>query len=92
MIKLKEVYRHISSTNPHQRYKVRDVYINPEHIRYIRNSSPELQMLSESSVLGLASNHCDFCLLSMEKEDIIVVGSMKELENKLFDGRVLLNG
>lgn len=92
MIRLTEVYRHVSSKNPAQRYKVRDVYINPEHIRYIRDSSPEIQMVSESKVPGLSSHQRYFCVLSMEKENIIVVGTLKELENKLFGKKVLLNG
>jgi hypothetical protein len=89
MIKLKEVYKSVSQRNPTQRYSIREVFVNPKHIRYIRDTSPELKTISECKVDGFEG---PFCVISMEKEDIIVVGSLTEIERKLTDGRVLLNG
>ncbi len=89
MIKLKEVYKIARAVNPDQRYSLREVFINPQHIRYIRDTSPELRTIAECKVNGLDG---PFCVISMEKEDIVVLGSLKEIENKITNGRVLLNG
>jgi len=92
MIKLREVYKQVSAGNPMKRYKIRDIFINPKHIRSIRDSGPVLQTISESVVDGIDNTRKEFCVLSMEKEDIVVVGSLKEIENKVVGGKVLLNG
>jgi hypothetical protein len=92
MIKLQEVYKRVSVGNPMKRYTTRDIFINPKHIRSIRDSGPVLQTISESVVDGIDNARKEFCVLSMEKEDIVVVGSLKEIENKVVGGKVLLNG
>ena len=92
MIKLQEVYRQVSAGNPMRRYRTRDIFITPEPIRSLRDKGPTLQTISESVIDGVDSARKDFCVLSMEKEDIVVVGSLKEIESKIVGGKVLLNG
>ena len=85
MIKLTEV---VKNPNPsfRDRYSTRDIFINPDHVSYIRPCEDD-NTLKESF-----SSSKSFCYLLLGKERIIVMGSLGELQERVFSGKVLLNG
>ncbi len=85
MIKLTEVVR---NPNPGftQRYNTRSIFINPSHVSYIRPYE------NDSSLKESFSNSKSFCCLLLGDEKIIVMGSLVELQERIFSGRKLLNG
>ena len=85
MIRLTEV---IKSPNPSfkERYNTRDIFINPSHVSYIRPCEDN-NTLRESF-----SSSKSFCYLLLGEERIIVMGSLSELQDRIFSGRTLLNG
>lgn len=83
MIKLREVFKH-QNPGVNSRYGTRDIFVNPDHIAYIRpNNDPTL---NESFATE------SFCSLLLNDERITVVGTVKELQDKIFKGKGLLHG
>ena len=98
IIKLKEVYRNNSSTaSPmaKMRYHLRDIFINPEHIIYIRQNPSMLRRLEEGLVDD-TSPTSEFCTISLSRgqagTDIVVVGNIDELNERLRGKAELLHG
>lgn len=85
MIKLTEV---VKNPNPSftQRYNTRSIFINPSHVSYIRPYE------SDSSLKESFSSSKSFCCLLLGDEKIIVMGTLAELQERIFSGRKLLNG
>ena len=85
MIKLTEV---VKNPNPSftQRYNTRSIFINPGHVSYIRPYE------SDSSLKESFSSSKSFCCLLLGDEKIIVMGTLAELQERIFSGRKLLNG
>jgi len=87
MIKLQEVVSVVASDDWRNRYKyeVRDIFVNPEHIQYIRpNNSRQL-------VESLASAHGNYCNIWIQGREMTVVGTLDELQKRLFSGKGLLH-
>lgn len=86
MVKLKEVRKKEFRDESDIRYTLHDLFINPSHVRAIRphNVSGPLKegLVKETSAR-------DFCVLSLEREDVIVVGSVLEIRKKLMKKEIL---
>ena len=87
IIKLREIYRDVTSTSSPQsrmRYRARDIFINSKHIIYVRKNTDMNKRLVE----GLLDSDTgeSFCTISLSRgssgTDIIVVGSLEELNKK----------
>jgi hypothetical protein len=98
IIKLKEVYKASSLTTSqaaNMKYRVRDIFINTEHIIYIRQNLSMLKRLEEGLVDDTAPQS-EFCTISLSRgqagTDIIVVGAIDELNDRLVDGPGMLHG
>jgi len=97
IVKLKEVYRDVSPTaSPmlKMRYETRDIFINPEHVIYVRKNPSMSKRLSEGLINGL--EEVEFCTISVSRgssgTDIIVVGTLDEVNKKLSKGAEVLYG
>ena len=97
IVKLKEVYRNISPTaSPlnKMKYTLRDIFINPEHVIYIRQNPSMSKRLAEGMVDGVNTAE-EFCTISLSRgqsgTDIIVVGNVDEINDKLA-GKGLMRG
>ena len=98
ILKLKEVYRerNLNKGRAGPTWSTRDVFVNTKHIVMIRPNTDMSRRLQEGLVPGLEKN-TSFCTLSLDRgqagTDVIVVGSLSELESTVFSaGRELLNG
>ena len=98
ILKLREVYRERSlnkgRTGP--TWSTREVFVNTKHIVMIRPNIDMSRRLQEGLIPDLEKG-TDFCTLSLDRgqsgTDVIVVGSLSELESTVFTaGRELLNG
>lgn len=85
MIKLTEVVKNPSPSFK-DRYNTRDIFINPDHVSYIRPCEDNATLRENFS------SSKSFCYLLLGKEKIIVMGSVGELQERIFSGRTLLNG
>jgi len=95
IIKLKEVYkRNSTASNPLDRvkYKIREIFINPEHIVCIRPNTEMRSRLSEGLITE-APPTTNFCTISLNRgqsgTDIVVVGTLDELNTKIEERQVL---
>ncbi len=101
VIKLQEVYRSSTSTSrgsptDRMRWKVREIFVNPEHIVYARPSAEMSMRLTEGLIDGVSSDQRGFCILSLNRgnsgTDITVVGTLEEIENRISKERQILYG
>tara|TARA_B100000214_G_scaffold375569_1_gene362765 strand:+ start:11830 stop:12126 length:297 start_codon:yes stop_codon:yes gene_type:complete len=97
IVKLKEVYRNVSPTaSPinKMKYTLRDIFINPEHVIYIRQNPSMSKRLAEGMIDGISTVE-EFCTISLSRgqsgTDIIVVGNVEEV-NDMLAGKALLHG
>ena len=87
MVKLQEVVTTVASNDWRDRYKyeIRDIFINPKHIQYIRPNNNK--NLRES----LANGSGDYCTLWIQGREMTVVGTLKQLEERLFSKKGILH-
>jgi hypothetical protein len=99
IVKLKEVYRNNSPTaSPinKMKYTLRDIFVNPEHIIYIRQNPSMSKRLEEGMIDGIGNKNTEeFCTISLSRgqlgTDIVVVGNVDEINDRLA-GKGLLHG
>jgi len=98
IVKMKEVVRtHMNETHnrtaPHILYVLRDVFLNPDHVQMIRANEKMQKRLAEGQLRGV-ENSTTFSTISLTSSptDIVVVGNVDEVRDKLMNGRSLLNG
>jgi predicted nucleotidyltransferase len=84
MIKLQEVFKH-QNPNINSRYGIREIFVNPDHIAYIRPNH-------DAAINESISSSGHFCSLLLNDERIVVVGSVAELRDKIFKGKGLIHG
>ena len=87
MVRLQEVYETISSADWRNRhtYKLRDIFVNPEHIQFIRpNQSNKLQE-------SLGNKGQGYCNIWIQGREVVVVGTLEQLEEKLFKNKRILH-
>lgn len=93
IVKLREVFK-TSSLQSGNRYRVRDIFINPEHVVYVRHNDDMPKRLNEGLVDGVKRGK-EFCTVSLSRgtggTDIIVLGSLEEV-NTAISKRELLHG
>jgi len=87
MIKLQEVVSVVASGDWRNRYKyeIRDIFINPEHIQYIRPNT------NRKLVESLVHAQGEYCTLWIQGREMTVVGTLKELEERLFKNKRILH-
>jgi len=91
ILKLKEVFRDKNPSKfPTQRmrYSLRDIFVNTEHIIFIRPNDHMLQMLSEGLIDGVSKGTSgEFCTLSLARGnsgvDVTVFGSLEEINKQI---------
>ena len=91
ILKLKEVYRDKKvSSSPTQRmkYSLREIFVNTEHIIFIRPNESMSQILSEGLIDGISNSvPAEFCTVSLARGsngvDVTVFGSMEEFNEKI---------
>jgi hypothetical protein len=91
ILKLKEVYRDKGVSNsPTQRmrYSLRDIFVNTEHIIFIRPDENMSKILSEGLINGIPSSTSgEFCTVSLARGsngvDVTVYGSLEELNERI---------
>ena len=91
ILKLREVYRDktpSSSPTQRMRFSLRDIFVNTEHIIFIRPNESMSQMLSEGLVNGISrSANGEFCTISLARGnnggDVTVFGSLEEINKQI---------
>ena len=90
ILKMREVYRSQSlSSSPTQRMRfvTRDVFINTEHIVFIRPNAEMSGFLAEGLIDDVGPADEAFCTISLSRGssgvDITVVGSTDEINEKI---------
>ncbi len=85
-----ETFRHHAQER--KRYGVREIVINLEHIVCIRPNTDMNSRLSEGLIAGAPPN-ASFCTISLNRgqsgTDIVVVGTLEELNKKIKERKVL---
>ena len=93
MTRLIEVYNSMSGTN----YRLREIYINPEHVAAMRHDDKVTSLLAEGSLPdGLAEGQI-FTKLYIDRGhtgiDVTVVGDLQTVKEKLgLSKKMLLKG
>jgi hypothetical protein len=88
MVQFIEVIEESYPTKPENRFKVREIYISPEHIVMVREDSNIQRTLSEGLgiIPGLSSN-AKFSKLTVNRgtqgQDIVVAGSVEVVYEKI---------
>ena len=96
LVRLTEICERNTLTSSKQKYTLRDIFINPEHVVMIREDS-RLAKLNESDSLlpGMDQNH-KFTKLTINRgqtgTEIVVVGSPSTVEQKLQQNKQLIRG
>ncbi len=94
-IKLMEVYGQGRGSS--KEYSLRHIYINPSHILCLREELVIKRLLTEGKLIEGLDKRQNFTRITVNKsafrEDIVVVGSIHEIQKKLnIDNRELLRG
>ena len=92
MIQLVEVIEAPLSTNNDNRFSVRQIYVNPEHIIMVREDSNLSRILTENNIrLPGMTNHMQFCKLTINRgttgQDVSVLGSVEMIYEKINSSR-----
>ena len=94
-IKLAEVYN--MGIGSESNFSLRDIYINPSHVIYLREDLNAKRSLHEGKFPSGLDERQEFTKITINKgnygQDIIVVGTVEEIQKKLLiDRRELLRG
>ncbi|NDB86376.1 MAG: hypothetical protein EB127_27315 [Alphaproteobacteria bacterium] len=88
MVQFVEIVEESYPTKPENRFKVREIYVSPEHIIMVREDANVQRTLSEglASIPGLSKN-AKFSKLTINRgsqgQDIIVAGSVDAIYEKI---------
>ena len=95
VVRFEEVYRNnVTGRDPRDRmkYHTREIVVNPEHIICIRPNVDMNSRLSEGLVSEVSPG-TSFCTISLNRgqsgTDIIVIGTLDELNKKIKERKVL---
>ena len=100
LVTLTEVYETKTNTNNmnasyKQDYHLREVAVNPSHVVYIREDTKFQSLLSEGKLPDGLDSRQSFSRVTIDKHggyDLIVVGGVRQVQEKLGDARQLLQG
>ena len=93
--KLTEIYS--SGNGSHKKYSLRNIYINPLHVVCLREDVSLGRLLREGRLIDGLDTRQSFTQVTLSRanvqEDIVVVGSIDEINRKLnIDNREILRG
>ena len=93
--KLTEVYS--AGNGISRKYSLRSIYINPQHIACLREEQVIKRLLGEGKLIEGLDHRQNFTRVTLNRssiqEDIVVVGSIEEINRKLnIEARELLRG
>jgi len=77
-------------------YGLREIYINPDHVVCLREDFQSSRLLTEGSLPEDLDPRQEFTNVSLNKgtygQDIVVIGPISEVHQKLYSQRELLKG
>ena len=95
VIKFIEISRELSITE-NKDYKLREVYINPEHVVFMREDHNALRLLKEEQLPNDLDQRQRFTRITLNKgsngQELVVVGNPEMTEKKLFSNKQVLRG
>jgi hypothetical protein len=95
VIKFIEISRELNITE-NKDYKLREVYINPEHVVFMREDHNTLRLLQEQQLPDDLDQRQRFTRIILNKgtngQELVVVGNPEMTEQKLFSNKQLLRG
>lgn len=87
VIRLVEVSRELNIAEGKD-YKLREVYVNPEHVVMLREDTHTLQLLSENRLPEDLDRRQSFTRLTMQRgssgTEVVVVGTPENIREQLF--------
>lgn len=88
MVQFVEIVEESYPTKPENRFKIREIYISPEHIVMVREDSNTQRTLSEGlGVIPGLSPNAKFSKLTINRgtqgQDVIVAGSVDAVYEKI---------
>ncbi len=94
-VRFVEIYNK-SGTPAFKEYSLREVYINPSHVVYLRENNDVTRLLMEGTLPDDLDPRQQFTTVSLNKgtygQDIIVIGPVRETHEKLYTQKTLLQG
>ena len=94
-IRFVELYNR-SGTPTFKDYGLREIYINPDHVVCLREDFQSGRLLTEGTLPDDLAPRQQFTNVSLNKgtygQDIIVIGPVQEVHQKLYSQRELLKG
>jgi len=94
-IKFVEIYNR-SGTPTFKDYGLREIYINPDHVVCLREDFHAANLLTEGHLPENLDPRQQFTNVSLNKgtygQDIVVVGPVSEVHQRLYSQRELLKG
>ena len=95
IVKFVEVARELNIAEGKD-YKLREIYINPEHVVLMREDSNALRLLEENRLPKNLDKRQRFTRIVVQKgsngQELVVVGAPELVEKKLFSEKQLLRG
>jgi len=95
VVKLVEISRELNISE-NKDYKLREVYINPEHVVFMREDHNAKRLLKERRLPGDLDERQRFTRIVLNKgasgQELVVVGNPEMTEQKLFSNKQLLRG
>tara|TARA_R110002124_G_C8964012_1_gene514324 strand:- start:2197 stop:2493 length:297 start_codon:yes stop_codon:yes gene_type:complete len=94
-VKFIELYNR-SGTPTFKDYNLREIYINPDHVVCLRDDPQSGHLLTEGNLPEGLDPRQEFTNVSLNKgtygQDIVVIGPVQEIHQKLYSQRELLKG
>ena len=95
IIKFVEVARELNIAEGKD-YKLREIYINPEHVVFMREDENALRLFNENRLPKNLDKRQRFTRIAVQKgtngQEFVVVGAPELVEKKLFSEKQLLQG
>ena len=95
VIKFVEVAKNLNIAEG-QEYKLREIYVNPEHVVLMREDGNALKLLQENKLPSKLDKRQRFTRIVIQKgaagQEIVLVGAPELIEKKLFSEKRLLRG
>jgi DNA topoisomerase VI subunit A len=96
VVKFTEIAKDLNITEG-KTYKLREVYINSEHVVLMREDDHSLRLLNENQLPSGLDKRQRFTRISLQKgssgQEIVVVGTPEMVEQKLFSvGKKVIRG
>ena len=85
-VKLVEIFEAFAYSNQMttEKFKLREILVNPEHVVYLHSDNQMGQLLNEGVLPEDLDNRQEFTRISTSKHEFVVVGSPEAIQKKLF--------